>query len=256
MDRRIRKRIEAGRPYVIGQSLVPANTIPLQFQRPGLRQIAICHRGNLVCIYGQPYRIGRNYVQTHAVYYDTVAGATADEARRFNIRKIIWPDLQSGFDCIMMQDAEARLCGFVALPEGHPAHGWSCAELQATSNGAQFGSVSYSDVGTRHRKAMWSLAEDAQSVSSRMVSTRRDPKSFEHVVDLTLDRRWWFGFESSGAASWRPEQLSQFELPLPKSSSPPLEGEEATFLDTRWLAEALRRIDPKRRESDLRRNWI
>lgn len=226
---------------------IAAASLPPQLRRPGLRRLVICRTQGTACVFGQPYLTAGGYVGAYAIYFDWKEGSHDPGA--LAVRKIVWRDEASGYDCIVLRDPGGRFGGFVGVPELHAAHGKPWTELRTTRGGGILDAVSTSDRGSLHAEERSTLAEEARSVSNRIVQLRLDPESFQHPVMLVRDDRWWFGLDPAGPPEPRPDRR-QLDLPLPPTSNRPIGEEASAFLGATSLALALSRTDLRPRGSE------
>lgn len=236
----MRERSAAAAPYRMARFPVPAESLPLQLRRPGLRRLVVSRADGMACAFGQSYLIAGGYVQAYAVYFDWKEGSYDPDAPA--VRKVVWRDEASGHDCIVLRGPSGRFAGFVGVPEGHAAHGMPWTELRATPCGGILDAVFSSGRGSLHAERRSSLAEEARSPSNRIVQLQGDPESFQHPVMLVKDGRWWFGLDPARPPGPRSDPR-QLDLPLPPTFNRPIDEETWAFLGAAALALALRVAD-------------
>jgi hypothetical protein len=157
---------------------------------------------------------GRNVVQIPAERTYYVGDILADVAFRVGERhpegngpwkmeadKIAWRDRETGMDCIIRRAAVGGyLCGYVAVPSGHPVFGFegdALAALGIRPHG-----------GVDHASPCEELEPEAVSVChvrERDPAIRRNSaRAAAAGVDRQHDDAWWFGFSCDKPGDLQP----------------------------------------------------
>ena len=91
--------------------------------------------------------------------------------------KAVWVDAETNLDCMIVRNRLGALCGYVGVPEGHPAHGVDCDNVRISEN-------EWPDV---HGGLTFAAA----------CHEGDDPSQFIcHIPQAGRpDKVWWFGFD-------------------------------------------------------------
>ncbi|MFV0622661.1 hypothetical protein ACBY01_01440 [Sphingomonas sp. ac-8] len=134
-----------------------------------------------------PLREDGGLVMVDAVHRVEDVHPTSDGPWSTEADKIAWTDPASGYPCIIRRSPlHQHLCGYVAVPPGHPLYGREYGTLFGIMIGVH-GGIDYSDVCERDAHEDRSICHVAADVGSRQEARRA-------VADNHDDDAWWFGF--------------------------------------------------------------
>lgn len=142
-----------------------------------------------------------DHVILDAVFHVPEIHPTAPGPWSHEADKLAWTDAATGYACIVRRSPRGgRLCGYIAVPPGHPLYGTPVQALVGLHVTVHNG-LSYAEECERHDPASLSVCHPGpdrpDEVDGEMV----------HRVEATgdgHDNLWWFGFECDGAADVTP----------------------------------------------------
>ncbi len=120
--------------------------------------------------------------------------------------KIAWRDAATGYPCIIRRSPiTGHLGGYVAVPPGHPLHGWPTDALIGLHI-AVHNSINYA-AACEHRMpettSICHVAPTARQAEAQVVH-RNEAAARPH------DDAWWFGFECNGPGDVLPTDPKQY----------------------------------------------
>lgn len=120
--------------------------------------------------------------------------------------KIAWRDAATGYPCVIRRSpTTGHLSGYVAVPPGHPLHGWPSDALIglhiAVHNSIEYAAACEHDMS------------EATSVCHVVEPTRSAETQVVHRNAAAVrphDDAWWFGFECNGPEDVLPTDPKQY----------------------------------------------
>ncbi|SFP07779.1 hypothetical protein [Qipengyuania nanhaisediminis] len=99
------------------------------------------------------------------------------------VDKLAWRDAATNLDCILLRQASGVWAGYVAVPPGHPLHGFNTDAVPPTAGLSPHGGIDYAEVCSRDDP------EELQ-ICHVHVHVRSGPSA----ANTAQDDAWWFGF--------------------------------------------------------------
>ena len=138
-----------------------------------------------------PLREDGGLVKVDAVYRVADVHPTANGPWSGEADKIAWTDPASGYACIIRRSPlYQHLCGYVAVPPGHPLFGREYGTMLGIMIGVH-GGIDYSHVCERDAPEDRSICHVAVDLRSRQEVRRTVADDRDGHDD---DDAWWFGF--------------------------------------------------------------
>jgi len=169
---------------------------------------------------------GREPVPVEATYLVPKVHPSAPGPWSGEHDKVAWRDAATGYPCIIRRSPiTGHLGGYVAVPPGHPVHGWPASALIGL-HVAVHNSISYAAACERGMPEALSICHVAPVVSrpERQVVHRNAAAEEPH------DDAWWFGFECNGPGDVLPDDRMR------RADGRPLDGVvERTYRDEAFV---------------------
>ena len=101
------------------------------------------------------------------------------------VDKLAWRDAATNLDCILLRQPSGVWAGYVAVPSGHPLHGFNTNAIPPSAGLSPHGGIDYAETCSREDP------EELQ-VCHVHIHARSEPS----VANTAHDDAWWFGFEA------------------------------------------------------------
>ena len=110
------------------------------------------------------------------------------------VDKLAWRDAATNLDCILLRQASGVWAGYVAVPPGHPLHGFNVDALPPSAGLSPHGGIDYAEACSR---------EDPEELQICHVHVH--VRSGPSAANTAQDDAWWFGFAADKPGDLVPE---------------------------------------------------
>lgn len=153
-------------------------------------------------------------VRVDAVYEVRELHPSGDGPWSVEAEKIAWTDEMSGYACIIRRAPQGgHLCGYVAVPPGHPLFGMNPYAFVGLGIGVH-GGISYASECQRwqpeHRSICHVTAAEARMTREQAEArAMREQLVHANAEALRHDDAWWFGFECNQPDDVSPSRIGK-----------------------------------------------
>lgn len=206
---------------------------------------AVAREGGVTLVTGRAYATDDYLVPAAEIYFDDRAKPLEDGVWLHEADKVSWRDPTSGFECIMMRDADGGfLSGYVGVPRDHPLWGWDEDAIEAADLGIEVhGGLNYSAICQDGPSPHRSLIMEARRICHAPSSPARY-KPLKHATDHRVEdpHAWWIGFSCDHLYDEVPKSLTHPKKFLAAETERVYRDDTYVVREIRNLAAQLRAI--------------